>query len=190
VGAWNVRRWGATNVPYDPWTKTCSIFKLARQRTWNVVLLTDVAFPESTPKQVSVDGTTWTILVAGGVAVALDSWATQTWVQVSSPDHGRALLVHLPREGFRKGLGLIVAYAPTSSDSVESRMDFCRNLAQLKQKVPAGGLMVIGGDFNAEVGNAQAINYPQVFGTTLGTNTSRRPYTRSCFGTKFPGEVC
>ena len=50
---------------------------------------------------------------------------------------------------------------------------FGRNLAQLKQKVPAGGLMVIGGDFNAEVGNAQAINYPQVFGTTLGTNTSR-----------------
>ena len=110
VGVWNVRRWGAPNVPYDPWTKTCSIFKLARQRQWNVVLLTDVAFPESTPKQVKVDGITWSILVAGKVAVAMDNWATQTWIQggkvqqVSSPDRGRALLVHLPREGYRKGL--------------------------------------------------------------------------------------
>ena len=75
---WKVGVW---NVPYDPWTKTCNIFKLARQRQWNVVLLTDVAFPESTPKQVKVDGITWSILVAGKVAVAMDNWATQTWIQ-------------------------------------------------------------------------------------------------------------
>ena len=62
VGVRNVRRW-VHPMPYDPWTKTCSIFKLARQRQWNVVLLTDVAFPESTPKQIKVDGITWSIVL-------------------------------------------------------------------------------------------------------------------------------
>ena len=39
IGAWNVRRWGAPNVPYDPWdpwSKTRCIFRLATMARANV----------------------------------------------------------------------------------------------------------------------------------------------------------
>lgn len=122
VGAWNVRRWGATYVPYDPRTKTCALFHLASRRNWNAIRLADTVFSTTSTQQVCIAGRTWTIIPDRRVAIALDERATWAWNQgglkraVARPNQGRALLVLvlLPRTGYHKGLGLIAVYAPTT----------------------------------------------------------------------------
>ena len=55
-GSWNVRRWGATAVPYDPWTKTQSLFRLANQRGWQAMMLSDVGVGNNSNYQVCGGG--------------------------------------------------------------------------------------------------------------------------------------
>ena len=179
VGAWNVRRWGAIYVPYDPWTKTCALLHLASRRTWNAILLADTAFNTSAPQQVRIASRTWTIIPDGRVAIALDEKATWAWNQggfkraVARPNQGRALLVLLPRIGYHKGLGLIAVYAPTTDANRTSRQEFYTAVTQLKSQVPTDSLLIIGGDFNAEVGANATHLYDNVFGPWVGVTTNR-----------------
>ena len=89
---------GATEVPYDPWTKTQCLFRLASRRGWNAVLLSDVGFVGDGVKQATVDGQEWTVVVTGKVGVAMDVGLTQKWreggsnVQVARARGTRAIL--------------------------------------------------------------------------------------------------
>ena len=122
VGAWNVRRWGATNTPYDPFTKTAALFQVVNARKWDAVLLTDVTFHRDGTHDLWVDGHKWKLVVEGKVAIAMGEAMGQRWEAggarsfKSRPGQGRVLGLHFPRQGRRKGLMLIVCYAPISSD--------------------------------------------------------------------------
>ena len=74
IGSWNVRRWGSTGVPCDPWTKTVCLLKLAERRNWDAILLADVRFESDGVHTVELPrGGKWKIVVAGMVAIALAS---------------------------------------------------------------------------------------------------------------------
>ena len=91
IGSWNVRRWGSTGVPYDPWTKTVCLLRLAEKRRWDAILLADVRFESDGVHTVDLPrGGKWKIIVAGLVAVALseesaDMWETQGSTNWSPP---------------------------------------------------------------------------------------------------------
>ena len=42
-------------VPFDPWSKTVSLFRLANARKWNIVMLSDVVFDTDSVRQFSID---------------------------------------------------------------------------------------------------------------------------------------
>ena len=79
IGAWNVRRWGAPNVPYDPWSKTRCIFRLATKRGWRALMLAHVSLQDMNSTNFTVDDTKWTVLVSGKVAIATEDTLAQSW---------------------------------------------------------------------------------------------------------------
>ena len=197
VGAWNVRKWGATLVPYDPWTKTRVLFRLANTRGWHTLLLSDVSLADITSTQITVDNTKWTILVSGKVAIAMDETLTHAWTQgggkrAHSPN-GRSLLVLIPRAGQIPGIALVATYAPTSSASKASIQDFYLQCSDLLTKVPAGDILIIGGDFNAEPGQSLQQTHAPIFGPwpapqtcekchkVLGSVMARKNHENRCY---------
>ena len=64
-GSWNVRQWGAVDVPYDPWTKTQCLFRMANKRGWHAIMLSDVNLGANGTKYVKVDGKEWVVVVRG-----------------------------------------------------------------------------------------------------------------------------
>ena len=71
-GSWNVRQWGAVDVPYDPWTKTQCLFRMANKRGWHAIMLSDVNLGANGTMYVKVDGKEWGVVVRGNVALAMD----------------------------------------------------------------------------------------------------------------------
>lgn len=180
VGIWNVRRWGATFTPYDPWLKTQAIFRLAKIRNWDIIILADVNMSDTEMTTVTVDSDEWSIILNGKVGIALNARTTTAWtaggrrVYKPRPTQGRSLMVHLPRKGYTKGLAIIAAYAPISSARNQDITCFYDELSQVKQAVPAGDILLIGGDFNSEVGSEQVATNPVTLGPWVGPNSSKR----------------
>ena len=119
IGAWNVRKWGASNVPYDPRGKTRCVFRLATKRGWHALILSDVSLQDMTSTSFMVDDTLWIVLVSGKVAIAMDETVARIWqrgghMRYDSPN-GRSLLALLPRQGYVPGIAIIAVYAPHSA---------------------------------------------------------------------------
>ena len=172
-----MRKWGATQVPYDPWTKTQCLLGLAGKRGWDAVLLSDVKFESDGVKTVQLDNEhTWTIIVSGRVAVALTGSLAEAWLVngVSySPKRreGRALLLRIPGQGHHAGLALIAVCAPTTDAPIRRKRDFWDQVRTAKRGAHARDVLVIGGEFNADfdVTHQRDIR-PEVVGRWGGDN--------------------
>ncbi|CAJ1384886.1 unnamed protein product, partial [Effrenium voratum] len=148
-------------------------------RKWDAVLLTDVTFHRDGTHDLWVDGHKWKLVVEGKVAIAMGEAMGQRWEAggarsfKSRPGQGRVLGLHFPRQGRRKGLMLIVCYAPISSARRTDRQEFLRQVTEVKARTPGGDWLIVGGDFNAEIGANQAQHYPTVMGQFGSGSTSR-----------------
>lgn len=67
----------------------------------------------------------------------------------------RTAALCLPRRGWRRGLCILGVYAPTSDSGIGERRIMRQNMDVLIQMVPATSLLLLAGDFNAELGNNQ-----------------------------------
>ncbi|CAJ1439366.1 unnamed protein product [Effrenium voratum] len=153
--------------------------KVVNARKWDAVLLTDVTFHRDGTHDLWVDGHKWKLVVEGKVAIAMGEAMGQRWEAggarsfKSRPGQGRVLGLHFPRQGRRKGLMLIVCYAPISSARRTDRQEFLRQVTEVKARTPGGDWLIVGGDFNAEIGANQAQHYPTVMGQFGSGSTSR-----------------
>ena len=180
-GAWNTRGLGVVGGK-DPEGKTRAVFRVARERQWNACLLTDTRFPEDGVSEVSQAGTTWTLIHRGKVSVALDPCLAKRWRKGGSAlvevkgwcDGVRAFGVKIPGEGWRPGFLFVPVYAPLAhKTTLEEREKFRELLSKVCDFSSSRCRLVLGGDFNAEVGATRDRKWRHVLGP-FGDNRRTR----------------
>ena len=122
------------------------------------------------------------MVVQGKVAIAMDQELTKKWRDTgatsSFPGQAdstttRCLAVSIPAKGWELGWHLVVAYAPVSGpQSVKERKKMYGQLHELIQKSTPRCRLVVGGDFNAEIGARQDDEERE--GEVVGTHTEGR----------------
>ena len=172
VGTWNTRGLGAPKG-VDPEGKIRALFRLMSERKWGCALLTDLQFPEDGVCEVMAHGETWLLLHEGKVGVALNQrWAAR-WREGGSvvirakgwSDGVRALGLCLPAKGWKAGLLLVPVYAPLAHHTpLELREEFRDKLSHILDHSSSRRRLVVGGDFNAEVGAVKDSNWRHVLG--------------------------
>lgn len=102
---------------------------------------------------------TWTVISRGKVSVALNDKWRQSWqvgaIPASTDGKGaecRVMLLQLPCYK-RMGIAVMAVYAPSSTGSVDDLSEHLEDLAKVAGQ--RRSRLVVGGDFNAEVGSRQ-----------------------------------
>ena len=172
VGSWNTRGLGA-KFGKDPAGKIDAIFKVIAERRWSCALLTDLRFEEAGVVEVKVGGANWLLVHEGRVGVALSQEFAAKWRAGGSvvvrakgwEGPVRAWGLKLPGRGWRPGLFLVPVYAPlVSKTTVEQRETFRDQLAQIISHSSSRTRLVVGGDFNGEVGALKDNSWKHVMG--------------------------
>jgi hypothetical protein len=171
MGTWNVRGLGAPHAVLDPLLKIQVLFQMFEKRSWKVVLLSDIGYGYTGCREYQTEHQSWLMIVHGKTAIVLDEEMARRWREGGSVVHhapgeakARGLAVNLPQQGWKKGLFLVAGYAPTSESRVKERSTYRKQIAHLAGLAPAYSLLVIGGDFNAEVGRDSAGEWAEVVG--------------------------
>ena len=126
------------------------------KETVGAVLLSDVKFEEDGVKKIT--NTSWIIIIAGKVAIALSKPFAEAWRK-----HGcrkvigegkRVLGIDIMRDqGWKRGYSLIAVYAPQNVTNTRAEKEqMYDDLQEAKQKSPSRNIVLIGGDFNAQIG--------------------------------------
>ena len=161
IVTWNTRGWGAVFSEFDQVIKTQCILDLLEQRGVGLGVLTDVKFRESGVREYTTHRQTWTVVVSGKVAFAMNgAWAAwwrqgQSKLVSSTPASGgevRVAALEFPRVGWRRGLFVVGVYAPTSAAPHGERESLRRQTGEVLSRAPGSMLRVVLGDFNAELG--------------------------------------
>ena len=164
IGAWNVQKLGAPNG-LDQDIKHHVMFEFMESRGWSAALLSDVGYGGDETRGYNTSTQQWTVVVHGRVAIALNAkWAAQwrlggckKWVGDSSRTGvGRALSLEIPKQGWRKGYHLAAVYAPISTAPAAQREQFREQIERVVTPATAYNMLIIGGDFNAELGQSVA----------------------------------
>eukprot|EP00972_Heterocapsa_arctica_P075133 11086137-Heterocapsa_arctica.AAC.1 len=123
IGAWNVRRLGAPNAEMKQEVKLRCILHNAEEREWEAILLSDLWYGDEGTWEYTTEKQTWTIISKGLVGIAMGWRLSGAWREGGSlwwggsvanqEEKDRALAVRIPKQGWRKGLHLVAAYAPT-----------------------------------------------------------------------------
>ena len=138
-------------MPYDPWTKTQCLFRMANKRGWHAIMLSDVNLGANGTKYVKVDGKEWVVVVRGKVAIAMDGPLTAEWrgggakVHVARTAKERVVMVRFPRVGSRKGLALVAAYAPVHAAPQRVRTEFWDQMTTVMRASNSDDIVVVGG---------------------------------------------
>ena len=137
-----------------------------------------MTFSSDVSLQIEVDAIPWHLELAGKVAIALDPSMLASWQAGGChrirprAQSERVFALHIPRQGHRVGLALVVAYAPVSSAPAAERNAFLTQLSEVRSKIPAGDLTIIGGDFNAEIHQALHGQHPSTLAPWGSARTS------------------
>ena len=151
------------------------MFGLMQKRKWSAAILTDINMPPNTVKEYETDGHKWTLVTRGKVGIVLNEKLTEQWgkgVAASMTGKGtegspaRCFTIRIPNDGWRKGLFIVGVYAPTSHHSqTRAREHMYEQIEKLIDKSGGYQTLIIGGDFNAEVGAGKDREYSDVLGT-------------------------
>ena len=139
----------------------CIIHRLIIQK-WGCIALTDLKGPAGT-YDIKYMGRTWTIIVQDKVGFLLDDAWTNWWRQGGGriyPQGQRVVGIQFPRMGWRRGLFLTNVYAPTSDSTVGERQQLRDQITTVLGMKQPTSLILILGDFNAELGNNQDMHTP------------------------------
>ena len=163
-GAWNVRLLGATEGKGDPKLKMECILAVCSSRKWDFAVFSDVRFSRKGVREYVHEGRTWTLIIRGKVASLLSDHLTRNWRDSGSMIHvsgrpdsptNRTMGVVINRRGWRRGLALVAVYAPLSDRAhAAERSTFYDDLRHVEHLCSGPNhFLVIGGDFNSEVGS-------------------------------------
>ena len=181
IGAWNTRGLGAPSGA-DPAAKLRALFSLMAERRWNCALLSDLRFPSNGVHEVKVGGYSWVLIHHGKVGVALDAYLAQRWrsggaqlVQVQGWEDGvRAFGLSLPGVGWKPGFLLVPVYAPlVGRTTLVQREAFRERLGRVLERAQGKFMLVLGGDFNAEVGSSSNGSWSHVLGLYGGERRTK-----------------
>ena len=143
VGSWNTRQLRARTGYVD----------------WELVTLVDTKLgTHATLETQSSTQPKWTIVSRGRVSIALNEPWALAWrnsaIQVNTDGKGeacRSMLLQIPC--FQKlGISIVATYAPSTNVTAEEQQTYLDDLEALLAQVKARHILIIGGDFNAEVG--------------------------------------
>ena len=161
IGVWNCRGLGAEHAMEDPEIKLRALEKTWSLRKWNTVILTDVKYKKQDVRRINTQTDTWIMVQHGRVAVVLDDVLAAAWRKAGAKiakgkggQKARCMRLDIPTNDWRKGLSLLAAYAPTSArEHNEERRVVADEVLHLLDSAPKDCRVVVGGDWNAEVGS-------------------------------------
>ena len=174
IGSWNVRTLQDNSNNLE--RRTAVISKILKQYNIDIVALSETRFPGN--GQLQEDD--YTFFWSGrpedeyrtaGVGFAIRNHIAKELVQIPVGINERLmyLRIALTKE---KHATLISAYAPTMTNSDETKEAFYDELQKILTKVPPEDDLILLGDFNARVGNDTS-SWPKVLGKHLpGKNNS------------------
>ena len=146
-----------------------------RKREWGAALLNDLKFGENGVRQYQTETQTWTLIMRGRVGVALNQKWTKIWrdngatvLRTGKEEDAKArvMAIDLKPRGPFKGIYLVSAYAPVfkGTNRIE-REKFWKDVETLVEKRPEFRRTILGGDLNAEIGEAQTLGYEETLGS-------------------------
>ena len=157
LGTWNTRQLGARTGHIDQDQKLDMLADVWEMRKWELVALTDTKLGSNASLETqSTSQPQWTVISRGRVAIALNAQWAQAWKHTHIPvytdgqgDQCRSMLVQIPC--FQNlGISLLATYAPSTNVSQETLQEYFDGLDNVLHK--AKYLLLVAGDFNAEVG--------------------------------------
>ena len=156
MATWNMRGLGVTGGETDQELKVKVLLTRMAEQQWDIVCLTDLQFPEDGIREYHFGGREWFLLVRGMVGFLLSDVWYDWWEQgggVVYQRRTRAAAISIPRRGWRRGLWICSVYAPTSASGVRERTALRQEVSVLVEAAPPTTMVIIAGDFNAEMGN-------------------------------------
>ena len=156
MATWNMRGLGVTGGETDQEIKVKVLLTRMAEQQWDIVCLTDLQFPEDGIREYHFGGREWFLLVRGMVGFLLSDVWYDWWEQgggVVYQRRTRAAAISIPRRGWRRGLWICSVYAPTSASGVRERTALRQEVSVLVEAAPPTTMVIIAGDFNAEMGN-------------------------------------
>ena len=159
MGTWNTRQLGARAGNIDQDQKLDALIDIWELRKWEIVTLSDTKLGTNvTLETQSQSQPKWAIISRGRVAIALNEKWTAAWrnygIVVNTDAKGaqcRSMLIQIPC--YQKlGLSVIATYAPSTNTTVEEQQEYLEDLEHLIDQVKPRHILLLGGDFNAEVG--------------------------------------
>ena len=181
---WNVRRLGAIYGTICQNEKMECILNMCEARRWQFCLLTDLAFKDGGVREYAHKGNKWTLIIRGRVGILLNQQLAAGWriggaevraTRRKEDQNTRSMAIRIRIGRGEKDVVLIVNYAPTSSATVEERQRFRDDISKLIDDSGKRCRLIIGGDFNAEVGRRDTEEWEVVgpCGITRRTDTGR-----------------
>ena len=151
------------------------LFTLMNVRHWQFCLLSDLDFSKNGVREYEYGGVKWVLVIRGKVGIALREGLAREWraggenvvVKGGQERKGtRCVAVTIPRARRRRGLTLVAAYAPCSGPKhARARERFYEELQFVEERSRGkDNLLVIGGEFNAEVGRRETPDDRDVIG--------------------------
>jgi len=110
----------------------------------------------------------WTVVYNDKVAIALNKDWGARWRKGGSKTErssdGRSMALDIPPRGWRKGYRLVAVYAPTSKQRVSVAERMRAGVEKLLRGRKPDALLVMGGDWNAQVGAGKDRAWKEVLG--------------------------
>ena len=159
VGSWNTRQLGARTGTIDQDLKLDELIDVWELRKWEIVTLVDTKLgTHATLETQSQTQPKWTIVSRGRVSIALNEPWTLAWrnssIQVNTDGKGeacRSMLLQIPCY-HKLGISIVATYAPSTNVTAEEQQTYLDDLEALLTHVKARHILILAGDFNAEVG--------------------------------------
>ena len=160
IATWNLRRLGTGNWGETSWLKMKMLTRIALQRGWRSVLISDCGAEGKGTYEFKGFGGSWLVIFNGRCGILLDPGMARMWrrggaKRFDSPD-GRSIAVIVPcaGRGLRgRVLSLVSVYGPVSGAGFDNeRRIMFDSLSVILGSLPLRSVWVVGGDFNSEIG--------------------------------------
>ena len=182
VATWNLRGIGRDGWAQNSWLKVRMVLRMAKTRRWRALLITDCCANEPGTIKIRGLGGHWLLVFGCRSGVFLDPGLARCWerggsIRYDSPG-GRSCGVLVPCAGRGvkgRALALFFYYAPVSGAGFDNeRRTSLNELSAMLVSFPVRSVLILGGDFNAEVGYRGARKtvwdrLPMAVGTAAGT---------------------
>ena len=159
VGSWNTRQLRTRTGSIDQDLKLGELIDVWELRKWEIVTLVDTKLgTHATLETQSQTQPKWTIVSRGRVSIALNEPWTLAWrnssIQVNTDGKGeacRSMLLQIPCH-HKLGISIVATYAPSTNVTAEEQQTYLDDLEALLTHVKARHILILAGDFNAEIG--------------------------------------